>query len=307
MNLKLRKSCTRKRTTTEKYLNHIIEQEHWGIKRLVNPGRDGSFNITLKAFTSSKDTCRNRGGIDLGWRFTYHWAVQLPLILPSLTYARTLMLKDYAYSGQYPVPWYLMVKLSCSKKVGNRGMWFKMNRVITVQNGAKILPLAILLPMVSIFQEDTESIFGIALRQNLSVILWVLCPTSLGDKDHEGHWVENRWLPARLNGWTRSSRTLLYWWSAWMTWLWISMLVVMHRTALIDQITNLLPNANLLVASIPPIRDRPSTRAFNSTYLVLWIPRLLKRFVDVFSKLTSDLPDGIQWNCSSMAKRHSPS
>jgi len=72
-------------------------------------------------------------------------------------------------------------------------------------------------------------------------------------------------------------------------------------SALIDQITDQVPNTQLLVASIPP--SGKSTVTINASYLsirpypALLIPRLLKAkvsFVDLFSRLTpSDLADGV--------------
>lgn len=73
-------------------------------------------------------------------------------------------------------------------------------------------------------------------------------------------------------------------------------------SGLIDQITNLLPNSNVLVASIPPISssttDRQQAIWFNSS-----LPEIVDfkvsqgkkvSFVDIFSQLTfSDLSDGV--------------
>jgi len=60
--------------------------------------------------------------------------------------------------------------------------------------------------MVSIFQEDTESIFGIVLRQDLSVGSLSNGPNSLGDKDHEGHsgWRIDE-IASSINGWLNAA------------------------------------------------------------------------------------------------------
>lgn len=73
---------------------------------------------------------------------------------------------------------------------------------------------------------------------------------------------------------------------------------------MIDRITNLLPNANLLVASIPPIAEGIGQRqeiAYNSAIPDIVATKVAEgkkvTFVDVFSKLTlSDLVDGIHPN-----------
>jgi len=118
--------------------------------------------------------------------------------------------------------------------------------------------------MVSIFQEDTESIFGIALGTKSKCGVGSLSngPNSLGDKDHEGHsgWRIDE-IASSINGWLNAQQPDII-----ILMIGTNDMIVNFDVGnapaaqLIDQITNLLPNANLL-ASIPPIREyRPSTR-----------------------------------------------
>lgn len=133
-------------------------------------------------------------------------------------------------------------------------------------------------------------------------------PSSLGDKDHEGHsgWRIDE-IANSINGWLNTQQpdviTLMIGTNDILDNFDVSAAPA-RLSALIDQITNLFPNTNLLVASIPPISDariNQQVLAFNAT-----IPNIVSSksgegkkvtFVDMFTKLnSSDLIDGIHPN-----------
>jgi lysophospholipase L1-like esterase len=131
-------------------------------------------------------------------------------------------------------------------------------------------------------------------------------PASLGDKDHEGHrGFRIDQIAASVNGWLDTQQpdiTLLTIGTNDLNWAGSLSTEPYRLSALIDQITNRLPNAQLLVASIPPLGTSPSNNqhaiSFNSS-----IPGIVNSkvaqgkkvgFVDLFSRLTlSDLADGV--------------
>jgi len=226
-----------------------------------------SANVSLaKVFKILAQRYRNRRN-RFGLRFNlitglYNW-----LGLSKLSWhARTLMPATMP-SGRYPVLICLMVKLSCYKnefvivpaECGLR--WTGV--ILPVQNGAKILPRRFYYQWFPIFQEDTESIFGIALgtKSKLDFVGSLSNgPNSLGDKDHEGHSGGVDEIASSINGWLSAQPDII------ILMIGTNDMIVNFdvgnapaRLSALNQ-SNLLPNANL-VASIPPIREyRPSTR-----------------------------------------------
>lgn len=133
-------------------------------------------------------------------------------------------------------------------------------------------------------------------------------PNTLGDKDHEGHdgW-EIDMITNSVSGWLNTQQpdviTLLIGSNDVIRNLDVSNAPA-RLSALINRITEVSPNAQLLVASLPPIREDIANRrevAFNLT-----IPGIVNSkvaqgkkvtFVDVNSQLTlNDLADGLHPN-----------
>lgn len=131
-------------------------------------------------------------------------------------------------------------------------------------------------------------------------------PVSLGDKDHEGHrGFRIDQIAASVGGWLNIQQpdiiTLMIGTNDVLQ-EYATSTVSARLSALIDKITDQVPNAELLVASIPPIGRSTSSNqraiSFDSS-----IPDIIDSkvahgkkvsFVDQFSRLTpSDLADGI--------------
>ena len=129
-------------------------------------------------------------------------------------------------------------------------------------------------------------------------------PASLGDKNHEGHrGFKINDIAASVNKWLdvkQPNIILLTIGTNDMRWAGGLKTAPKRLSALVDQITDQLPNAQLLVASIPPISrvNNQRTVAFNSS-----IPNIVNSkvaqgkkvsFVNLASQLTrKDLADGI--------------
>jgi Ca2+-binding RTX toxin-like protein len=131
-------------------------------------------------------------------------------------------------------------------------------------------------------------------------------PASLGDKDHEGHrGFRIDQIAALVNDWLDTQQPdiiPLMIGTNDMSWNKGLSTAPNRLSTLIDQITNRVPNAQLLVASIPPLgtstTNNQNVKSFNSSIPGIVDSKVAQgkkvSFVDINNKLTlSDLADGI--------------
>jgi len=131
-------------------------------------------------------------------------------------------------------------------------------------------------------------------------------PASLADKDHEGHrGFRIDQIAALVNDWLDTQQPdiiPLMIGTNDISWNKDLSTAPNRLSALIDQITNRVPNAQLLVASIPPVSTSTSSnqnvKSFNSSIPGIVDSKVAQgkkvRFVDIYNRLTpSDLADGV--------------